>query len=151
MAVLRERDGLVDYLVLCDSPIVLRRTDGTLTLIDDDRTDRLPGGRPYGLELVRSSRNRAGGFWVASTVPEAAYEALTGSAELGTVSGALLVTDGVTRLMEWYDLSWEQAVITAATAGPAELIAQVRREETRRGTPGLAKRHDDATAAWVSW
>jgi len=151
IAVLREQGGRVDYLVLCDSPIALRRTDGSLMVIDDDRTDHLPGGRPYSLELVRASRNRPGGFWVAATVPEAAYEALSGSVEASTVSGALLLTDGVTRLMEWYGYSWEQLVSTAATAGPEELIAQVRREEQERGTPDFAKRHDDATAAWVSW
>ncbi|AWS44749.1 hypothetical protein DKM19_28915 [Streptosporangium sp. 'caverna'] len=151
VAVLRERGGLVDYLVLCDSPIVLQRTDGTLTLVDDDRTDHLPGGRPYSLELVRASRNRPGGFWVASTAPEAAYEALTGSVGLDTVSGALLATDGVTRLVEWYDHTWEQMVATAAAAGPGELIGLVRKEERERGTPGFAKRHDDATAVWLSW
>ncbi|MER5622540.1 protein phosphatase 2C domain-containing protein [Streptosporangium sp. NPDC002544] len=151
VAVLREQGGLVDYLVLCDSPIVLQRTDGTLTVIDDDRTDHLPGGRPYSRELVRASRNRPGGFWVASTAPDAAYEALTGSVEASTVSGALLLTDGVTRLVEWYGRSWDQLVTTAATAGPAELIAQVRREEREQEVPDFAKRHDDATAAWVSW
>jgi hypothetical protein len=151
VAVLRERDGLLDYLVLCDSPIVLRRVDGMLTVIEDDRIDRLPGGRPYSRESVRSLRNRAGGFWVASTVPEAAHEALSGSVESATVSGALLATDGVTRLVEWYGHTWEQVVATAAEAGPGELIAQVRTAERARGTPGYGKAHDDATAAWVSW
>ncbi|MEV6865423.1 protein phosphatase 2C domain-containing protein [Streptosporangium subroseum] len=151
VAILRQRDGVVDYLVLCDSPIVLQRADGALALVDDDRTDHLPGGRPYSLELVRASRNRPGGFWVASTVPEAAYEALTGSVGLDTVSGALLATDGVTRLVEWYGHSWEQIVDTAATAGPTELIAQVRQAEQEQGTPAFAKRHDDATAVWLSW
>ncbi|MFI6507638.1 protein phosphatase 2C domain-containing protein [Streptosporangium sp. NPDC050855] len=151
MAVLRRRDDLVDYLVLCDSPIALRRTDGTLTVVDDDRTGHLPGGRPYSLDLVRRSRNRPGGFWVASTEPEAAYEALSGSVEASTVSGALLLTDGVTRLMEWYGHPWEQLVDTAATDGPGELIRWVRREEQGRGAPSFAKRHDDATAAWISW
>lgn len=153
VAVIRRRGELLDYLVLCDSPIVLQHTDGTLTVVDDDRTDHLPGGRPYSRELVRSLRNRAGGFWVASTVPEAAYEALTGSVELDTVSGALLATDGVTRLVEWYGHSWETVVATAASAGPGELIARVRQAERERpeATPSFAKAHDDATASWVSW
>lgn len=151
VAILRQRDELVDYLVLCDSPIALQRTDGTLTLVDDDRTDHLPGGRPYSLDLVRRSRNRPGGFWVASTAPEAAYEALTGSVEASTVSGALLLTDGVTRLMEWYGHAWERLVDTAATNDPGELIRWVRREERGRGAPSFAKEHDDATAAWITW
>ncbi|MET8050558.1 protein phosphatase 2C domain-containing protein [Streptosporangium sp. NPDC005286] len=151
VAVLRQQGELVDYLVLCDSPIALQHTDGTLTVIDDDRTDRLPGGRPYSLELVRASRNRPGGFWVAAAVPEAAYEALTGSVEASTVSGALLLTDGVTRLVEWYGHTWEQLVDTAATSGPGKLIRWVRQEERDRGAPSIAKKHDDATAAWLTW
>ncbi|MGC5012467.1 protein phosphatase 2C domain-containing protein [Streptosporangium sp. DT93] len=151
VAVLRQCGDLVDYLVLCDSPIALRRADGTLTVVDDDRTDHLPGGRPYSLDLVRRCRNRAGGFWVAAAAPEAAYEALSGSVEASTVSGALLLTDGVTRLMEWYGHAWEQLVDTAATDGPGELIRWVRREEQGGAGPSFAKRHDDATAAWISW
>ncbi|MEV8638884.1 protein phosphatase 2C domain-containing protein [Streptosporangium sp. NPDC051023] len=151
VAVLRERGGLLDYLVLCDSPIALRHTDGTVQVVHDDRTDHLPGGRPYSLELVRALRNRPGGFWVASTAPEAAYEALSGSVPSEKVTGVLLLTDGVTRLVEWYGHSWEQMTAVAATRGPAELIAQVRREELERGTPHAAKPHDDATAVWLSW
>jgi hypothetical protein len=85
VAVLRERGEPVDYLVLCDSPIVLQRTDGTLTPVDDDRTDHLPGGRPYSLEPVRASRNRLGGFWVASTAPE--REGVRGSRTFGAKRG----------------------------------------------------------------
>lgn len=150
VAVARRRGDMVDYLVLCDSPVALAHVDGTVTVVDDDRTDHLPGGRPYSLELVQSLRNQPGGFWVASTRPEAAYEALTGSIEAASLSGVLLATDGVTRLVEWFDHSWEQLVETAAKAGPERLIAQVREAERElRDTPNRAKRHDDATAAWI--
>lgn len=151
VAIVRRRRDLVDYLVLCDSPVVLRRTDGTLTVIDDDRTDHLPGGRPYSLELVRSLRNRPGGFWVASTKPEAAREALTGTIDTGAISGALLMTDGVSRLVEWFGRSWGDLVEAADAHGPANLIAQVRDAEKAHDPPHRAKRYDDATAAWVSW
>jgi hypothetical protein len=149
--VLRRRGDQVDYLVLCDSPIAFRHEDGTLTVVDDDRIGALPGGPPYTRELVRSLRNRSGGFWVASTVPEAAYEALTGTLPLAGAAGALLVTDGVTRLIEWYGWDWNRLTATAAGSGPGELIAAVRRAERERGAPAGAKPHDDATAVWVSW
>ncbi len=151
VAIVRRRESMVDYLVLCDSPVALVGTDGTLTVVDDDRTDHLPGGRPYPLALVQSLRNRAGGFWVASTNPDAAYEALSGSVDAASVTGVLLATDGVTRLVEWFGHTWEQLVDTAASTGPAELIEQVRTAELAGDTPNGAKRHDDATAAWVRW
>ncbi|WP_214411220.1 protein phosphatase 2C domain-containing protein [Sphaerisporangium fuscum] len=151
VAMVRRRAETVDYLVLCDSPVALAFTDGTVTVIDDDRTEHLPGGRPYSLELVRSLRNRPGGFWVASTRPEAACEALAGSVRAEDLRGVLLATDGVTRLVQWYGRTWEQLVETAANEGPGRLIAQVREAESAHGTPGGAKRHDDATAAWVWW
>ncbi|NAS22513.1 hypothetical protein GT755_12550 [Herbidospora sp. NEAU-GS84] len=151
VAIVRRRRDLVDYLVLCDSPIVLRRSDGTLTVVDDDRTDHLPGGRPYSRELVRSLRNRPGGFWVASTRPEAAREALTGTIDASLVTGALVMTDGVSRLVQWFGKSWGDLVDTAEGLGPAGLIEQVREAEQGFEPPHRAKRHDDATAAWVVW
>ncbi len=151
VAIVRRREATVDYLVLCDSPIALVGADGTITVVDDDRTDHLPGGRPYPLALVQSLRNRSGGFWVASTNPDAAYEALSGSVDAAAVSGVLLATDGVTRLIEWFGHTWEQLVDAAASTGPAELIEQVRKAELAGDTPNGAKAHDDATAAWVRW
>ncbi|MFC4531896.1 protein phosphatase 2C domain-containing protein [Sphaerisporangium dianthi] len=151
VAMVRRRAEMLDYLVLCDSPIVLCGVDGVVTVIDDDRLDHLPGGRPYSLELVRSLRNRPGGFWVAGARPEAAGEAVHGSVEAAGLSGVLLLTDGVTRLVEWYGHTWERLVATAAEAGPGELIAQVREAELRHGTPPGSKAHDDATAAWAWW
>ncbi|GAB1821687.1 protein phosphatase 2C domain-containing protein [Herbidospora sp. RD11066] len=151
VTIVRRREDLIDYLVLCDSPLVLRRSDGTLTVVDDDRTERLPGGRPYTLELVRSLRNRPGGFWVASTRPEAAGEALTGTIDADRVSGVLLMTDGVGRLVQWFGRSWGDLVDLAESHGPGALIDQVRAEERDHEPPHRAKRHDDATAAWVTW
>ncbi|TKK87167.1 protein phosphatase 2C domain-containing protein [Herbidospora galbida] len=151
VAIVRRRRDLVDYLVLCDSPIVLRRCDGTLTVVDDGRTEQLPGGRPYSLELVRSLRNRPGGFWVASTRPEAAREALTGTIDADRVNGVLLMTDGVSRLVTWFGRSWRDLVDLAEGHGPSGLIEQVRAAEEGHEPPHGAKRHDDATAAWMTW
>src|SRR3954451_6352384 len=59
-----------------DSPMVLRTKDGAITPVHDNRTDHLPG---YSPETVRGYRDVEGGFWVASTKPEADFEAITGS------------------------------------------------------------------------
>ncbi|MGW0481592.1 protein phosphatase 2C domain-containing protein [Nonomuraea sp. NPDC003214] len=146
-ALARLRGDRLDYLVLCDSAIGLRGRDGGVTVVRDDRLDRLPGGRPYSVELVSSLRNRPGGFWVASTCPSAAARALTGTAEAAGLSGVALFTDGVTRLADWYGRAWADLVEGARE--PEALIAEVRRLERERG-PVSGKRHDDATAAWMS-
>jgi len=151
VAVLRKRADTVEYLVLCDSPIALRGVDGTVTVVHDDRLDHLPGGRPYSVELVRSTRNRPGGFWVASTCPDAAGEALTGTVPASSVNGVLMVTDGVSRLVDRYGWSWERLVATAAADGPDRLVEQVRKAEIEYGPRGGGKPHDDATAAWIHW
>jgi len=149
-AIVRERDDMLDYLVLCDSPIAIRRRDGRLLVVDDDRTDHLPGGRPYPRALVTSLRNQPGGFWVASTRPDAAEHALTGSLPAADVSGVLMVTDGVSRLVDWYGHTWEALVDVAAAEGPARLVELVRDAERKHGPREGGKTHDDATAVWLS-
>jgi Protein phosphatase 2C len=147
VAIVRTRAGVLDYLVLGDSPVILRRGK-EIVPICDDRADRLPGGRPYPAELVRRWRNAPGGFWVASTSQQAAREAITGSAK--DVTEAALLTDGVTRLVERYGATWADLFeVLDGTDGAAELIRRVRAEEHAAPLP-LGKRHDDATAMLVS-
>ncbi|MGI5271466.1 protein phosphatase 2C domain-containing protein [Nonomuraea sp. CA-218870] len=148
VALARRRGDLLEYLVLCDSAVVLWRRDGRVTVVRDDRLDRLPGGRPYSLELVASLRNRPGGFWVASTCPEAAGQALAGAVPVAGLRGAALFTDGVTRLADWYGRTWES--LAAGAAEPENLLAEVREQERARGVPH-GKPHDDATAVWMSF
>jgi hypothetical protein len=102
ISIVRLRGGVFEYLALADSPIVIRGTDGILTAVIDDRTAHLPGGRPYPAELVRSCRNRPGGFWVASTDPDAASHALTGTMPAEAVRDIGLFSDGASRLAELY-------------------------------------------------
>ena len=139
--------GRLEYLVLGDSAVALSLVDGGVRVVSDDRLDRLPGGRPYSLELVRRMRNAPGGFWVAGARPEAARESLVGEMDATGVRGAGVFTDGVTRLAEWYGWSWEAVLGLLAGEGPAAVIAAVRELEAERG-PVRGKRHDDATAAW---
>ncbi|MEV5890253.1 protein phosphatase 2C domain-containing protein [Nonomuraea fuscirosea] len=137
--------GRVEYLVLGDSPVVLSPASGGVCVVSDDRLERLPGGRPYPVELVRRMRNAPGGFWVAAARPEAAREAITGAAD--GVRGAGVFTDGVARLADWYGWSWQAVLDVLEGGGPGAVIDAVRGLEVRRG-PVWGKRHDDATAAW---
>jgi hypothetical protein len=149
ISMVRVRNGAADYLTLGDSPIVIRGEDQALTAIADDRLGHLPGGRPYTLELVRSLRNKPGGFWVASTDPEAAHRAVTGSMpfEAGTEIG--IFTDGVSRLVESYGYEWEHVFSVLETSGPGGVIELVRSAERERPLRG-GKQHDDATAVLMT-
>ncbi|WP_043616923.1 protein phosphatase 2C domain-containing protein [Nonomuraea candida] len=137
----------VEYLVLGDSPVVLSLAGGGVRVVCDERVERLPGGRPYSLELVRRMRNAPGGFWVAGGRPEAARESVTGEVDAGLVRGVGVFTDGVARLTEWYGWSWQAVLDVLAGRGPVAVIETVRELETARG-PAWGKPHDDATAAW---
>lgn len=138
----------LEYLALADSPIVLWHPDDGARVFRDDALDRLPGGRPYTLDLIRSTRNREGGFWVASTVPEAAYHAVRGHADIRLGSDLAVLTDGASRYVEFYGHPWESLMAMLRDAGPRQLIAAVRALE-RKDPPG-GKKHDDATAVFAS-
>ena len=145
VAIIRVRDSYVDYLTLGDSPVILRTGD-RIQPIKDDRTDHLPGGRPYSYELITRTRNTSGGFWVASNNPQAAYEAVSGTAE--DVQDLALITDGATRLVDFYGYTWDALFTTLASRGPANLIRLVRSYE-EKSPPPHGKAHDDVTAVYV--
>ncbi len=64
VSAVRVRDDSLDYLVLCDSPLLLRDRDRQVTIIADDRLERLPRDacRPG-----RGATGRAGSGWRAPT------------------------------------------------------------------------------------
>jgi hypothetical protein len=151
VAMLRTTGQALDWLVLADSPVVLD-LDGTVRAVVDDRVAHLPS---YTVEAVRAARNSLGGFWVASTRPEAAYEAMTGSAATARVKRAALFSDGAARLVERFGVTdWKGLLDLLDRLGPVRLIERTRaaeRAETddeRAGRRG--KKHDDATAVAVS-
>jgi len=125
--------------------MVIRSEDGAITPVHDNRTDHLPG---YSPETVRRYRNVEGGFWVASTKPEAAYEAITGSLPITSILTAGLFSDGTSRLVERHGMSWAQLLSLLEEHGPSQVIARVR-EADENVEPGShrGKIHDDATAA----
>jgi hypothetical protein len=147
----RQRDTQLDYLTLADSPLIVD-AGGQVHAITDDRTAHLPD---YSIEGVRAARNTPSGFYVASTMPDAAYKAIRGSLPNTSVRRAALLSDGAARLVERFNrMDWRALLDLLTADGPDGLIRWTREAElaetdaeraTRRG-----KKHDDATAVLVT-
>ena len=168
--VARERGGTLEYLVLCDSVLLLLRRAGEPSAITDTQLEEtgarlrpsasLPAGTPeydaawraYGRRL-EAARNQPGGFWLAAADPGAAAHAVTGSEPLAALSAVVLLSDGASRLADRFQLATWAGIGTILTAeGPAGLIQRVRAAEAAdpRGERWpRGKIHDDATA--VLW
>lgn len=145
VVLLRERPDLVDYLVLCDSALVLSGPDRQISrVVTDDRTAAMRG---LTRAEVAERRNRPGGFWVASTDPRAATEALTGAVPRAQLTSVFACTDGVSRLVDHFGFSWRQVVDLAAVGPIRDVVHAVRAAESHGPPPGSRKQHDDATAA----
>ncbi|WP_229401110.1 hypothetical protein [Micromonospora okii] len=170
VCLLRSSGDEVDWLVLCDSPLVLdvggrvdvvvddrletamvdlRRMAATLPepADDGDRVDRFR--RAVGLQ--RERMNRTHGYWVAAADPDAAYHALTGTVPLrgpGGLRRAALLTDGASCAVEQFGLfDWAGLLDLLTTEGPGALVDRVRAAE--RDRPDRLRRHkptDDASA-----
>lgn len=140
VAMVRVQPAYVEHLVLADSPIVVRSPGGDVTVHSDDRIDLLPERT---LEAISRLRNQPGGFWVASTDPKAAYQAVTGRTDLAAVEVVALLTDGASRYSERYGHSWDELVDVLVTEGPPGLVERVRVHDAE-STP-LWKRYDDAS------
>jgi hypothetical protein len=147
--------GMVEYLVLGDSVLVLDRADGAPLVVGDPREVIISESYRPALEAVaegsdeyrrilrelRANRNRPGGFWVAKDDPRAADEAITGSCPVSELTGAVLLSNGAGRIVDRFRLAdWPRVMSVLASSGPAEIIRRVRRAEARHAvTP------DDAT------
>jgi len=148
VALLRCCGDKIEALVLSDSPILLDLPSG-IRRIADERPGQLPSYKP---EDVRDQRNQTGGFWVASTKPEAAQHAIQVTVPAEQLRRAAVLTDGAARLVERFNLlAWTDLIKMLDTEGPAELIRRVRAaENTIDPVPGSrGKPHDDATAVLV--
>ena len=144
VALLRLRGERADYLVLADSSVVFRMTDGSILPITDDRLDHLDDYSVAGFGAVR---NTAEGFWVASTKPEAARQAVTGSVDLGSrsVHSVAVLTDGAATLVERHGRTWAE-LFAILDLGPEELVRRTREADEAATAEFRGKRHDDATA-----
>ncbi|GAA1806346.1 protein phosphatase 2C domain-containing protein [Actinomadura chokoriensis] len=148
VALARVHDGWLEHLVLSDSVLVLDRLDQGATVVTDGRLAEViarldePDDRPAvgsdahtgrlrsRVERLAEYRNQPGGFWVASTKPEAAHEALMGSTPLAGLDAAALLSDGASRLADRFDLmTWPDVLAILHKDGPGELIARTREAE----------------------
>lgn len=168
VVMLRRTADRLDWLVLSDSVLILDTGAPEPTVICDDRLDNiatphrarlrtLPTGTPEHAEALREHvktlseyRNRDGGFWVASTDPLAADQALTGTIPTDKVRAAALLSDGASRLVDRFHLAtWRETLDILDQYGPAELIRRVREAEhsdPRGERWPRGKKLDDATA-----
>jgi hypothetical protein len=147
----RARNGQLDYLTLADSPLIVD-LDGRVDAITDDRTAHLAD---YSVAGVRAARNSPGGFYVASTQPDVAYQAVRGSLPIADVRSAALLSDGAARLVERFRVAnWQQLLSLLTQDGPDELIRRTRQAELAENDADRAgrrgKRHDDATAVLMT-
>lgn len=161
----------LEYLVLADSVLLLDTGAAEPEVVTDDRLERaaaphrervnaLAIGSPehatarreYVETMWKTYRNRDGGFWVASTDPAAAGNALTGSVPLAELRSFALLSDGATRLADRFGLmTWPQVRGVLRDHGPRELIRRTRAAEDSdphgRRWP-RTKARDDATVAY---
>ena len=152
VAMLRQRGIHLDYLLLADSPLVLDLGgDGHPLLLVDDRTAHLSD---YSFAGIRAARNKPGGFYVASTQPDAAYEAVRGTMPVDKIRRGALLSDGASRLVDLFDrITWTELLDVLQSGGPSELIARTREVERQGAMPTDGRRrkpHDDATAIFLT-
>ncbi|MFC9636282.1 protein phosphatase 2C domain-containing protein [Streptomyces mirabilis] len=163
LAIVRERQGSLEYLVLCDCTIVVD-VAGTVQRITDDRLSGLdlperravledPTLAAYAalLEAKRRRRNTPGGYWVAASEPAAAWAAVKGSFPVDDVRRIALMTDGVSCAVDRYRLMDWAGLLDALEDEPTGLVRRIREVEQRASggvRNDLTKLHDDATAAY---
>jgi hypothetical protein len=165
----RERGDTLEYLVLCDSVLLLLpREGGPRAVTDASLGEVIAGFRPaaslvpgttehdaawraYSREL-EAARNQPGGYWLAAADPAAAGHALTGAEPLADLSAVALLSDGASRLADRFHLAtWAEVGDILCLDGPSGLIERVRAAES--GDPRgqrwpRGKIHDDATAVF---
>ena len=165
VAIIRFAEDNLDYLVLADSYVVLDRPDAQPTVVTDPRelavrgkclaplagltagTPDYENALPGVIDALRARRNQPGGYWIAKDDPEAAMEAVTGSVPCGGLSGAALLSNGASRIVDPYRLAdWPAVAELLRTSGPAELLRRVREVEESDRTVQA----DDASAAYVA-
>jgi hypothetical protein len=171
VAIVRERDNALGYLVLSDTTIIFDcYTD--LHIITDDSVEQVAvtelnasrrqrAGTPAHdkrlhdlIAAQRRLRNTSEGYWLAGTRPEAADYAITGSVPLTDLRRAALLSDGAAQLVEPFQITdWLGFLDILNKRGPRQLIGQISEAEAS-GPDGQRwprhKPHDDATIAYLT-
>jgi len=170
VAVIRFDEDRVDYLVLADTFLVLDRADAGPRVITDSRevdvrrkcsssliglpegTREYERARLSAIDAFRAQRNAAGGYWIAKDDPQAATQAVTGSAPLGDLDGVALLTNGASRIVDPYHLvEWPGVMELLRASGPEALLHRIRQAEAEAGAVGALagfRSPDDATVAY---
>ena len=170
VGIVQARRKTLRYLMLGDVTLVLDLGHGIRVLTDSrvhatasaerQAADNLPSGSSEKAQaLVRmkqaelTARNVTGGYWVAAADPAIVAHAITGDLPRQHLQQAALLSDGAARAVDPFQLcDWRGLLTILTTAGPGELIRQVRAAETT-DPAGMRwprnKVHDDATAILI--
>ncbi|WP_213451189.1 hypothetical protein [Rhizomonospora bruguierae] len=164
--IVHEAAGVLRYLVLADSVLVIDAGDEPIVISDTREAavgrryraamDALVGGTPEHDEARRSyvgrlrqHRNQPDGFWVAASAPEAAQHGLTGRLPSSRLQSVLLLSDGASRLVDRFGLwTWSKLAEVATTHGGVSVLQAVRdaeREDAAGERWPRGKVFDDAT------
>lgn len=156
----------IQWLLLGDATILLKRSQGTVTKSDQRGRFPVPPeqqeankyliGDPRkdsALQAMKraelATRNTPAGFWVAAADSSIAEHALVGTFSTADVDAVGVMSDGAARVVDLFHLlSWEEAVKIAISEGPAAIVNTVR--ETEESDPlgerwPRNKKSDDAT------
>jgi hypothetical protein len=177
VAMVRWTVGVLDILVLSDSPAVLYPARGEPIVLRDDRLqpvgaqarqayrEHLRAGHGYGPQLraliarvqeeERRQRNRCGGYWIAEADPAAAAHALTARYPLTDVDALVLLTDGASAAVEEYGhpATWQHVRAALEASGPDAFLADLHALEDTDPNGHRwprAKCHDDKSLAYIA-
>jgi hypothetical protein len=172
IVILRELPDVYEYYVLGDSTIVFDLAGGQLAVRSDkrlkqvttaerERARALETGDPERdaalLDLVkaeRAQRNVRGGYWIASTNPDAAARGLQGHVGRGGLRRAALLSDGAAAVVDRYELTdWRSALDVMEKDGPQAIIRAARSAEDSDPQAERWPRykvHDDATVVFCT-
>ncbi|MFD7814101.1 protein phosphatase 2C domain-containing protein [Streptomyces sp. NPDC059785] len=155
VALARWSADAVEYLVLCDSALLIESPAGEVTPVLDDRLSRIPR-RSLVSDAVADAtvRNKEGGFFTAAADPAVAGRAVTGTLPRADVRALAALTDGATRWTERFHRGgWAELFTVVRKEGAECLIDRVRALESAdardRTQPRRGKAHDDATVAYA--
>lgn len=170
LAAARPNGDLLEWIVLGDVSLAIAHDKGldvhrvTHRHVGEryrDEADRYPIGDPRKAEVLlqmkqeeHTWRNRPGGYWVASTDPAVAYQALTGAVALADVTAVGIFSDGAARLADLFsEHDFDGLLATAAASGPVAIIDRVRALEHADPVGDRYPRNkfsDDATVVYAA-
>lgn len=168
IGIVRDTGERIEWASLGDVAVLVDTISDGVSVTSDDRVshtavaerqecDRHELGTQAKLDAIHAmkpkelaSRNREGGYWIASAEPAAAHHALTGSVQRSAVQSFAVYSDGVARARN-FGLARDEGELLDQLhqQGPGRVIAAVRQAERDDPRGKLVPRNkatDDATA-----